>query len=95
MQYSRRMSTSHLTLRLTRDDATLIEHLQARTGMTKSAVVKHALRSLAANLSDAAPAVPSLYSLGEAVFGRYGDVTRQSVNVKQVVRDVLRAKHKA
>ena len=89
------MSNSHLTLRLNGQDAQLIEALRAHTGMSKSDLVKSALRALASHENLAGPAAESLFSLGEKSFGRHGDVTRQSNNVKAVVRSRLDAKRRS
>ena len=89
------MNSSHLTLRLSNQDALLIEHLRVQTGLSKSDVVKHALRTLASNEDFAAPVVQGLFALGESSFGRHGDVSRQSADMKAVVRARLMAKRKA
>lgn len=89
------MPASHLTLRLTSQDALLIEQLRAQTGMSKSDIVKHALRTLASNEDCAGPVAQSLFALGESGFGRHGDVSRQSADVKAVVRARLKAKRRA
>ena len=89
------MIASHLTLRLTDQDAQLIELLRARTGKSKSDIVKQALRALASNEDSAAPAVQGLYALGERGFGKHGDASRQSANLKSVVRARLKAKRGA
>lgn len=89
------MNTSHLTLRLSSQDALLIEHLRMQTGLSKSDVVKHALRTLASNEDFAAPAVQGLFALGEGSFGRHGDASRQSADMKSVVRARLMGKRKA
>lgn len=89
------MTAGHLTLRLTDHDAQLIELLRARTGKSKSDIVKHALRMLASNEDSVAPAAHGLYALGASSFGKHGDDSRQSANVKSVVRARLKAKRKA
>ena len=89
------MTASHLTLRLTDHDAQLIELLRARTGKSKSDIVKLALRALASNEDSMAPAVQGLYALGEGGFGKHGNASRQSANLKSVVRARLKAKRKA
>ena len=89
------MNSSHLTLRLSNQDALLIEHLRVQTGLSKSDVVKHALRTLASNEDFAAPVVQGLFELGESSFGRHGDVSRQSADMKSVVRARLIVKRKA
>ena len=93
--YNGQMNTSHLSLRLSSQDALLIEHLRVQTGLSKSDVVKHALRALASNDHFAAPAVQGLFALGEGSFGRHGDASRQSADMKSVVRARLMAKRKA
>ena len=93
--YNGQMNTSHLSLRLSSQDALLIEHLRVQTGLSKSDVVKHALRALASNDDFAAPAVQGLFALGEGSFGRHGDASRQSAAMKSVVRARLKAKRKA
>ena len=89
------MTASHLTLRLSSDDALLIERLRQRTSMSKSDIVKLALRALASNEDSMAPAAQGLYALGEGGFGRHGDASRQSAKLKSVVRARLKAKRGA
>ena len=89
------MTASHLTLRLSSDDALLIERLRQRTSMSKSDIVKLALRALASNEESMAPAAQGLYALGEGGFGRHGDASRQSAKLKSVVRARLKAKRGA
>lgn len=89
------MSASHLTLRLTEQDTQLIELLRARTGQSKSDIVKHALRALASHEDSADPAAQGLYALGADSFGKHGDVSRQSAKLKSVVRARLKAKRRA
>jgi hypothetical protein len=89
------MTVSHLTLRLGAQDAELLESLRSRMGLTKSELVKQALRMMAASQDQALAAGQGLYALGEKRFGRHGDASRQSADVKSVVRERLRAKRKA
>jgi hypothetical protein len=89
------MTTSHLTLRLSPQDALLIERLRALTGMSKSDIVKHALRTLVSHEDSAAPAALGLFALGENSFGKHGDATRQSAHMKSIVRTRVWAKRKA
>ena len=89
------MTTSHLTLRLTSQDEQLIERLRAQTGMSKSDLVKLALRTLASNEESSAPSPGGLFALGASTFGRHGSETRQSANMKSVVRARLKAKRRA
>ena len=84
------MTTSHLTLRLNADDAVLIERLRAQTGLSKSNIVKQALRALADG--QAAREAPDLFALGADKFGRHGDRSRQSASIKSVARKRARAK---
>ena len=86
------MTTQFLTLRLTADDASLMESLHAKTGLSKSEIVKRALRKWVG--TDDAPAASGLFALGQASFGRHGDATRQSADVKRVVRERLLAKQR-
>lgn len=89
------MTTSHLTLRLSNDDSLLIESLRQRTSMSKSDIVKLALRVLASNEDSVAPSAQGLYQLGQGGFGRHGDASRQSAKLKSVVRARLNAKRRA
>ena len=57
------MTTQFLTLRLTAEDASLMEHLRAQTGLRKSNVVKRALRHLMS--SDVVPTAGGLFALGD------------------------------
>ena len=84
------MATQFLTLRLTAEDAALIAHLHAQTGLSKSDIVKRALRQLV-NV-ETLPADAGVFALGQASFGCQGDATRQSADVKRVVRERLQAK---
>lgn len=88
------MPSSHLTLRLTRDDALLIERLRERNGLSKSDLVKQALRMLARQQESLAPAAQGLFALGEGRFGRHGIASRQASNIKSVVRARLGAKRR-
>ena len=86
------MTTQFLTLRLSADDASLMARLHAQTGLSKSDIVKRALRQLVS--ADEAPQAGSLFALGQAKFGKQGDATRQSADVKRVVRERLLAKQR-
>ena len=86
------MSTQFLTLRLSADDASLMARLRAQTGLSKSDIVKRALRQLVS--ADEAPQAGSLFALGQASFGKQGDAARQSADVKRVVRERLLAKQR-
>jgi hypothetical protein len=83
-------SSSHtanhfLSLRLDESDAALMQTLYSRTGLSKTEIVKLALRKLA---NDTQPET-SLFDMGASKFGCYGDARRQSVQIKSVVRDGL------
>ena len=82
-----------LSLRLGASDAALMRQLHERMGLSKTEIVKQALRLLASS-DEAASANTCLYELGKPNFGRYGDATRQSAQIKSVVRDRLAAKAK-
>jgi hypothetical protein len=79
-----------LSLRLNANDAAVLSDLHGRMGLTKTEIVKLALRKLA---SDTAHEL-GLFEIGEARFGRYGDGTRQSRQIKSVVRERIQAKLK-
>ena len=84
------MDSEYLSVRLSKDDAQVIQRLRQQTGLSKSEIVKRALRSLAQDSS--APAAGGLFELGAERFGRYGNARRQSVNIKSVVKARLDAK---
>jgi Arc/MetJ-type ribon-helix-helix transcriptional regulator len=86
-------SDQFLSLRLSASDSTLMQQLHQRMGLSKSEIVKRALRLLAA--STEAQAGVSLYDLGQPSFGRYADATRQSADIKSVVRQRMAAKRQA
>ena len=86
------MRAQFLAIRLTADDSMLMSRLHSNTGLTKSEIVKRALRRMAEQ--DDAAAGGGLYQLGAARFGRYGDATRQAADIKHVVRAIVKAKHK-
>ena len=86
------MASSHMTLRMSEQDVLLVERLRAQTGLSKSDVVKHALRTLASNQALAAPSQPSLFDMGTSRFGRHGHAGRQSAQIKVVVRERVQAK---
>jgi Arc/MetJ-type ribon-helix-helix transcriptional regulator len=84
------MTTRFLTVRLGQDDAGLVDRLRERTGLSQSDVVKQALRAWASAQSGGV--TENLFSLGEGRFGRHGDASRQSRDIKRVVRARLDAK---
>jgi hypothetical protein len=79
-----------LSLRLGQQDAALMQQLHEKTGLSKTDIVKQALRQWAASAQ--ASSEVSLYDLGEPLFGQHGDSGRQSSNIKSVVRERLAAK---
>lgn len=83
-------SDQFLSLRLGARDSALIQQLHDRMGLSKTDIVKHALRQLAT--STEAQADVSLYDLGRPVFGKHGDMSRQSVDIKSVVRERIATK---
>ena len=84
------MSAQFLTIRLTEAESRLVTRLNKQTGLTKSALVKQALKNLSSAHDDSAGG--GLFELGAAHFGRHGDARRQSAQIKQVVRERLNAK---
>lgn len=84
------MSAQFLTIRLTDAEAQVVARLHKQTGLSKSALVRQALKNMSATHD--AFAGGGLYELGSERFGRHGDVTRQSARIKQVVRERLDAK---
>jgi Arc/MetJ-type ribon-helix-helix transcriptional regulator len=87
------MSTTaqHLSLRLSSDDARLIDQLRSSLGTSKSELVKMALRLLAEKTVKEQPL--DAFALGKPLFGRYGSEQRQSADMKKIVRQRLAAKH--
>jgi hypothetical protein len=79
------MDTPFLNVRLSAEDQHVIERLQKSLGLSKSAIVKRALHSLASakSLSGAAG---GLFELGEGRFGQYGSSTRQAADIKRIAR---------
>ena len=73
------MATQILTIRLTETESRLVERLSKQTGLTKSALVKKALKQL--SLTQAQSPGGGLFELGKARFGRYGDAARQSAQI--------------
>lgn len=85
------MDSQFLTIRLSKDDAHVIHRLRATTGLSKTEIVKRALRSLASDAT--APAEGTgLFELGATRFGRYGNVRRQSSDLKRIARSRAVAK---
>jgi hypothetical protein len=79
-----------LSLRLGQQDAALMQLLHEKTGLSKTEIVKQALRQWASSAQ--ASSEISLYDLGKPVFGKHGDAKRQSSSIKSVVRERLAAK---
>jgi Arc/MetJ-type ribon-helix-helix transcriptional regulator len=84
------LETQFLTVRLSEGDAALVARLHRSTGESKSDLVKRALRSLAEREMVDQPT--SLHELGETVFGKRGDASRQSADIKSVVASRILAK---
>ena len=83
------MNGQYLTIRLTESEAELIARLGAATGLTKTEIVKRALRLW---IEDAQGTSGGLFDLGALRFGRHGDDSRQAADNKAVVRGRLDAK---
>ena len=86
-------STNYLSLRLSSDDARLMEQLRAKMGISKSEVVKQAVRLMASQVADEPES--NAFTLGSGLFGRYGDANRQSSDIKQLVKQRLAEKRGA
>jgi hypothetical protein len=87
------MNAQFLTLRLTEDDVDIVTRLRAQTGLSKSDLVKRALREMV-SANDTPTTSVSLYDLKMAQTTEIlGDSTRQSAHIKQIVRERLQAKH--
>lgn len=84
------MDSEFLSVRLSKDDAQVIQRLHQQTGLSKSEIVKRALRSLVQ--ADATTTEGGLFELGAARFGRYGSARRQSDDIKNVVKARVDAK---
>ena len=84
------MTAQFLTVRLNLEEASLMTRLHAQTGLTKSEIVKQALRGMERRAS--ASGEGSLYELAAKYIGRHGNAARQSADVKRVVRAQLDAK---
>jgi Ribbon-helix-helix protein, copG family len=84
------MDSEYLSVRLSKDDAQVIQRLHQQTGLSKSEIVKRALRSLAQDSS--ATTEGGLFELGATRFGRYGNVRHQSDDIKNIVKVRLDAK---
>ncbi len=85
------MDTEFLTIRLSSNEARAIERLRRATGLSKTEIVKRALRLLG---KDDLPgdAGIGLYALGAGRFGRHGEARRQSADIKRVARARANAK---
>lgn len=84
------MDNEFLTVRLSKDDSRTMQQLRDRTGLSKSDIVKQALRSLAEQSVE--NNAGGLFAIGAGRFGRYGNARRQSKNIKQIARTRARAK---
>ena len=83
------MNGQFLTIRLSETEVELIARLGAATGLTKTEIVKRALRLWT---EDAQGTSGGLFDLGAPRFGRHGNDSRQAVAIKAVVRGRLDAK---
>ncbi len=78
------MNSQFLTIRLTESEARLVARLNERTGLTKSQLVRQALKKLSEDAD--MPSGGGLFEIGAARFGRHGDKARQSADIKKTVR---------
>lgn len=84
------MISEYLSVRLSKDHAQVVQRLHQQTGLSKSEIVKRALRSPAQDSSTSVEG--GLFELAAARFGRYGNVRRQSDDIENVVKARLDAK---
>ncbi len=84
------MDTEFLTVRLSEDDARVIKRLRQETGLSKTDIVRRALRALAKE--DAGAMTGGLFELGADRFGRHGNVRRQSADIKRIAKTRVLAK---
>ena len=85
------MEPEFLTVRLSGSDARVMRRLRETTGLSKTEIVKRALRLLrSGGMADAGG--EGLFSLGSGRFGRHGDIQRQSSEIKRVARSRADAK---
>ena len=85
------MDPEFLTIRLSGSEARMIKRLRQATGLSKTEIVKRALRSLEAD-EGAAAGKEGLFALGAGRFGKYGDARRQSADIKRVARSRAHAR---
>ncbi len=83
------MSAHFLTIRLNESEAELLARLGVAMGMTRTELVKRALRSPA---SESPGAGQGFFDLGAPRFGRHGAGDRQAAEIKRLVRIWLDAK---
>jgi hypothetical protein len=79
------METEFVTVRLTKDEADAMRRLREITGLSKTEIIRKALRSLASDRTESAEGV-GLFDLGASRFGKYGDAKRQSSKIGQIAR---------
>jgi hypothetical protein len=84
------METQFLTVRLGEEDASLLATLNKKTGASKSEIIKRALREYAVHSVDAPTG--GLFALGEKQFGKFSDASRQSAELKAIVRSRINEK---
>ncbi len=84
------METQFLTVRLNDAESALVARLHQATGESKSSLVKRALKQLAEQEIGAKG--QSLFALGAPSFGKHGDSSRQSADLKSLVKQRVHAK---
>lgn len=85
------MDNEFVTVRLTRADAQYLDSLRAKTGLSKTEIVRKAIRQLAGDASGEGTGI-GLFDLGAKRFGMYGDAKRQSSRIGQIARARASAK---
>lgn len=84
------MDTEFLTVRLSADDAQVLQRLRRETGLSKTDIVRRGLRALAKYQANSTEG--GLFELGIARFGRHGNVRRQSTDIKRIAKTRVVAK---
>jgi Ribbon-helix-helix protein, copG family len=85
------METEFVTIRLTKDEADCMRRLRQATGLSKTEIIRRALRTLSGGRGDEIAGV-GLFDLGASRFGKHGDARRQSSKIGQIARTRANAK---
>ncbi|MFN0313740.1 MAG: ribbon-helix-helix domain-containing protein [Burkholderiales bacterium] len=85
------METEFVTVRLTKDEADCMRRLREATGLSKTEIIRKALRTLASDRTEMGAGV-GLFDLGASRFGKHGDARRQSSKIGHIARTRANAK---